>query len=489
MIERRFMSNSKPTYQDLLEKIDHLQSENKQLRLRPAVHSTDARLMDFMKIKSQMANAMLHAEDLKHALRISIQYLSKIDNIHGLGFFKLNKEEDTFEVLQEDKLPKKFVNHFKKQSLLNEFSLQLFPEKSQFYSNSETKTYQSFQLIDFFQNYASVLILPIIEDDSNRYSLLLISKKAFKNNKFFKIIYENIQTQLKSSYSRIIKFEKTDLADDQELSKKEDNYANINKELLRQIKVYRELNIKNQEELDLYKSIINQQKDIIIRINREGQILYQNPSFKQIDLMQEGEDKQLLNYLGEGDFPGLDQILHDFEEGIQQVNCEIQLFHEYAKWFNFFFSPIKNKRGHIVEIQIVARNIDKIIRLEQKLELQKEMLINMLNESDFMGFAIDDNGFISMVTDNLEKETGLKENLFIHQDLKDLVDQNSSKEITNFLNSESQTKLKTQISFSDVKLVMKQFHLELSHLNCMSVKKKYFIGKLYPCNKKPANYN
>ena len=478
------MSDSKPTYQELQAKIDQLQSENKQLRLRPAIHSTDARLLDFMKIKSRLANAMLSANDIQHGIRISVQYLSKINNIHGLGFFKYDKEENFFEILQESKLPKKLLHQLKKADRDSEFIKKFFQGNNTFYTNSEDSKNQDPIILEHTIPYLTVLILPIIEDINVQYTLLLISKKAFKNNRLFKIVYENIQIQLKSSYSRLLAYEKLSnniTTNDSQAHENGNNYENINKELLRQLKVYRDQNLHISKELSLYKSIINQQKDIILRINREGQILYQNPAFEQIRVFKEGDANQLFNYLGDGDFPGIEQILHDFEEGMQQVNCEIQLKYEHPKWFNFFFAPIKNKRGLIMEVQIVARNIDKIIRLEQKLELQKEMLVNMLNESDYLGFAIDKSGYISMVTENLKIKTGLDEHQFIHKTLQDLVDIKCQKEIENFLDSSSNiSSLKTKISFANSNMDIRQFELELNPLNCMSVNNRYFIGNLSP---------
>jgi len=475
------MSDKKPTYQELLSKIEQLQSENKHLRLRPAIHSNDARLLDFMKIKSQLANAMLETTDIKQAIRISIQYLSKIENIHGLGFFKYHIDNQYIEILQDYNLPKRFINQFDKK-LNQELISGLFPNNNKFYSTFDNNNNSDFQRN--FKAYESVLILPIIKNEKCKYSLLLISRKKFKNSRLFKIVYENIQAQLRSSYSRILTKEnastKSQLHEIENLEI-DNNYENINKELLKQLKIYREQNLKYTEELDLYKSIIQQQKDIIIRINREGQILYNNPAFEQIEILNEGDDSQLINYFGEGDFPGLDQILHDFEEGIQQVNCEIQLMVEYPRWFNFFFSPIKNRRDLIVEIQIVARNIDKIIRLEQKLELQKEMLVNMLNKSDYLGLAIDQDGYIKMVTDNLKEKTGLNDQQFLHHSLLELLNIREQKEVEKFLKAKNPTaSLKTHISFKLPHMNHQYFNLEINPLNCISVKSQYFIGNLYP---------
>lgn len=474
--------DNKPTYQELQSKIKQLQSENKQLRLRPAIHSNDARLLDFMKIKSQLANAMLDADDIQHAIRISVQYLSKIENIHGLGFFKYNFQDKKLEILQQEKLPKRFLNTIVERSEQYDLFTELFPNKSKFYTYNFENKHKDF--LKYLKTYKSILVLPIIENKKFKYSLLLISKKIFKNSRLFKIVYENVQAQLKSSYSRIISNEnanaktKSDKLENLEI---DHNFETINKELLRQLKGYREQNIKLSEELGLYKSIIQQQKDIIIRINREGQILYNNPAFKQIKILNAEDDSQLINYFGEGDFPGLDQIMHDFEEGIQQVNCEIQLFIDYPKWFNFFFSPIKNKRGLIVELQIVARNIDEIIRLEQKLELQKEMLVNMLNKSDYMGFAIDQKGYISMVTNKLKEKTGLDERHFVHQALQELVDIQAKKKIEKFLKSNNPNgSLKIPISFKIPHSDQQYFSLELNPLNGIAVNNQYFIGNLYP---------
>lgn len=483
------MSDNKPTYQELQSKLEQLQSENKQLRLRPAIHSNDAKLLDFMKIKSQMAHAMMGSPDIQDAIRLSIQYLSKIENIHGLGFFKYQNQESKIEILQEKKLPKRLINRINNNLFESDFASYLFPEKSKFYSMLPENNNNV--VLEYLKSYESVLVMPIIDNAKYRYSLLLISKKKFKNSRLFRIVYENIQAQLRSSYNRLISIEhKENHLKEMDNLDLDHNYENINKELLKQIKVYREQNVKISEELGLYKSIIQQQKDIIIRINREGSILYNNSAFNQIEILNGLDESQLINYFGEGDFPGLDQIIHDFEEGIQQVNCEIQLMNDYPKWFNFFFSPIKNKRGLIVEIQIVARNIDKIIRLEQKLELQKEMLVNMLNKSDYMGFAIDKQGFISMITDNLEKTTGLDERQFMHQTIQELVDIQGKKEIEKFLESNNPNgSLKTHISFKLPNLNQQSFNLELNPLNCISVNNQYFIGNLYPNKpqKKPIN--
>jgi PAS domain-containing protein len=476
------MSNQRATYQELLDKVEQLQAKNKQLRLRPAVHSADARLISFMKTKSQLANAMLHAQNIKEAIRISVQYLSKIDNIHGLAFFKNNTASYSFEILQEHKIPKRLLNYISNSDSRETTSHILFPQQTLFFTNYNGSNRNDSVFLTHLKSYHSVLILPIVEDSETKYSLLLISKKTFRNSRLFKIVYENIQAQLKSSYSRILSYqnkakeEKTDL---HPLEDSENYYANINKELVRQIKVYREQNIKLGEDLVLYKSIIQQQKDIIVRLNKDGQILFHNPAFNQINI-QNGSDKEnILCYFGEGDFPGFNQILFDFEEGIQQVNCEIQLFDDGPKWYNVYFSPIRNKRDLIVEIQIVARNIDQIIKLEQKLELQKEMLMNMLKESNFLGLSIDQQGFINMVSHNFEHKTKIKESHILHHCLLDLVDANSKNKIENYLNNRGKSSsLNTQIRFKGITTAHQYFTLNIHPINQVSVQNQYFIANL-----------
>ena len=432
------MSDLKPTYEDLLKKIEYLSSENKKLRLRPSVDSTDANLLDFMKVKSQLAHDLMNTDELSRAVAISIKYLLKINNIHAAAIFRCDKQEEKIQVLNEQYTPKKLIKEFTATDCFIKYESIVFPSQSTFYSSYLDK--ENFENVNAFSKYLksfrTILIIPIIEGNQYKYSLLILSKKIYRNSRLFKVVYENIQIQLKSSFNRFINQNTPKLqAENIESfnSEKENDFEKMNLELIHQIRDNRREIQNINEELHLYRSIIDQQKDIIVRINKDGQILYHNPSFSDLKKLNDSGSNHIAAYLGDGDFPGLNRILFDFEEGILQVNCEIEVHSDELRWFHFYFSPIKNSRGLIIEIQVVARNIDRILRLERKLSIQKELLLNILHSHNSICLAIDDKAMIQINSRKCQNFTGIPSDQPLNISLMKLLDQNSQNTLIKYI--------------------------------------------------------
>ncbi|NPD45927.1 MULTISPECIES: PAS domain S-box protein [unclassified Lentimicrobium] len=426
-------------YQALQEKIDKLTAENKRLRLRPSLHSTEANIFEFMNIKSEMAKAMLKAKSVQHVFEISILYLTKITNIHSIAFFQRKNENQDFHIPEQKSCPKKFLTELSAQKKPLEYSSYFFPEKNKYYySKSNTKQHETNPFHRYLAIYQTRVILPIIKDKSSQISLLLLSKKEFTHSQYFKIVIENIQAQLKSSFSRIINQEKLlNQAEHIEDSIKErvTDYQRMNKEFMNQIHQSKKQVMMLTEKLNLYQGIVEKQKDIILRINKEGSILFHNPALKKINFIAGADKNNIISYFGEGDFPGLAQIIHDFEEGIQQINCEIQVQMEQAVWFNFFFTPIKNKRGLIIEIQVSARNINLIKTLEEKLRTQKAIALKMLNNTNDIHFTITKKGDFIFLSDNWEKTLGYSQNGCLNKNISAFVPKKINTNIKNDIQS------------------------------------------------------
>lgn len=365
------MNELEVKYKILQEKIDKLNVENKRLRLRPSLHSKEANVFDFMNIKSAMAEAMLKAKTVQDAFDTGILFLTKISNIHSIVFFYRKKDSQAIIIPGQKSCPKKLLSELSDKGNNATFSSYLFPKKnSYYYSNSSSKDSESAPFDKHLGTHKTRVILPVITVNTTQISVLLLSKKEFRHSQYFRIIVENIQAQLKSSFSRVLFHEQLLHQNEhieESIKKRVEDYQKMNRAFMSQIHQAKKEISKLNENLNLYKGIVEKQTDIILRINKEGSILYHNPAFLNMVFLGGKDKNNLLCYFGDGDFPGIEQVNHDFEEGIQQVNCEIQIQLESLVWFSFFFTPIKNKRGLIIEIQVSGRNIDLIKSLEGKL--------------------------------------------------------------------------------------------------------------------------
>ncbi len=447
------MNDIEDKYKKLQVKMEKLNAENKRLRLRPSLHSTEANIFDFMNIKSIMSEAMLEAQTVQQALNISILYLTKITNIHSIAFFQRDGDGKNIFITGQKSFPKKLLTEFSKQETAVKFGSYIFPENNKYYYPKKDKEYTIDPFNDHLNTYNTRVILPIVKNKTLQLSLLLLSKKEYTQSQYFKIVIENIQAQLKSSFSRIIyQVQLEDQAENIELSVKNrvSDYQHMNRELMNQIHNSKKQVSLLSEKLKLYQGIVDKQKDIILRINREGDILFSNPSFTQLQFIGGVDKNNLVCYLGEGDFPGLPQIIHDFEEGMQQINYEIQVLIDYPVWFNFYFTPIKNKRGLIIEIQVSARNIDFIKSMEEKLRNQKNMVLNMLNNSNNIHFTMTKKGDLLFLSDNWEKILGFPQIDSINKNFSTFLNKKHYKSIENDIQS---ILLKYQdCSFYDFKL-------------------------------------
>jgi PAS domain S-box-containing protein len=262
-------------------------------------------------------------------------------------------------------------------------------------------------------------------------------------------------------------------------------FEKMNSELLQQIKTHKHNEHNISEELELFKSITLQQKDLVLRINTEGQILYHNPPFEHVKKINAEIDESVLNYFGNGDFPGLDFIIHDFEKNIQRVNCEIQMDASGIQWFNVSFIPIRNKRGLLTEIQIAARNINEIKKLEYKLLFQRKMLFSMLNTMDHVSFTINKNGIIDLISNNLYEITGVSPSLIRGKDFREFVHSIDIKEIeksiTNLIKrKESYCLINFRLKRNDETWYWQKAKLKLVFND--KEKTSYFVGFFSPLN-------
>jgi len=405
------MSETTLTYQEIASQLKKLQAENKRLRLRPSLNSTDANILEFMDIKRDLAQATLDANNLNDTMTICTRYIKKITNIHSVSFFTSKPNSSHIDVVDQVGLPKKIIKDLASDHFFDKYYHFLFPPKNAVYfiENIKKSSQIPSDILKLLSKYKTIFVLPVLHNTEINISVLLLSQKAFENNRFIQVLYQSIQAQLSSSFTRIImtevlKYQTLDL--EKSIKARTQSFEIMNKELMKQVQTHRQKEQKISEELDLFKSIILQQKDIVLRINTEGQILYSNPQFQSVKMVNDGLKGNLINYFGNGDFPGLEFINWDFERDIQRVNCEIQLSIPTTEWFNFNFYPIKNKRGMITEIQIVARNINRIKKLENRLRYQKGMLLNMLNTSEKISFTINKQYLVEFISDNWEKYTG-----------------------------------------------------------------------------------
>lgn len=485
------MPVTNPTYEELLKQVNRLQSENKKLRLRPSIHSDGANILEFMNIKSQMAESALLAKNIDEAIDICLSYLMKISNIHSVSFFRTSLHDKNIELIKEKGLPKKFINDLQKTTTKQENNKYFFPlESSLFYSKDGFGFQDLASIFIHFRKFRSMVINPIIRNSNIAISVMLLSTKEFNEDSYFKVLNQSILAQLKSSFSRILATDNLQLQArelEDKIQQRTLDFENMNKELLKQITVHRQKEQKAAEELELFKSIITQQKDLVIRINPEGFLLYHNPSFMHIKQLHEGLKENVLNYFGEGDFPNLSVIISDFENGAQQVICEIQLKIQVLEWYNFYFSPIKNSRGLITEIQIVARNINEIKKMGQELKLQKEMLVNMLNTSDKVSFTINKMGVVEQLSQNWEHYTGVPLNKVIHHQLFDFVYHDDIKKIAPKIQElVSKNKKSCQFNFR-LKYTDNSWNWQTTEMNTILDnygEVLYFVGCFHPIKKK-----
>ncbi|OYT15144.1 MAG: hypothetical protein B7C24_14535 [Bacteroidetes bacterium 4572_77] len=479
------MSENTPIYQDLLSKYKKLQTENKVLRLRPSFNSTQVNVLKFLDIKNQMAKEALPVKTLAEVFEIATKYFIKINNIHSVSFFYSNTSEKKIDLLEEAHLPKKFIsflNREKKDSLLYDF---LFPQENNVIFTDEEKNPASTISKSYFGSYETIVNIPLFGSFEENYSFMILSKKKFKSDDFYRIIVQSLQAQLQSIIYRIHlskKLIERSKVIDTEIEQKTHDIEKMNKELLRQIKIHKQEEQKVSEQLNLYKSVIHQQKDMVLRINTDGQILFKNPAFNENKTISNKGKDYFYSYLGEGDFPGLTPILEDFAKGAQWVLCEIQLLSDSYQWYNFYFTPIKNKRGLITSIQIVARNIDQIKTLEQKLRDQRKMLFNMINTNGKVNFILDGKGNIDLTSNNWEEITSQAISASINKSFLQIVHKDDYKNISKTMNDLLQNNKKK--SFSEFHLSSfpekkATYNLEMNAINDEFDQTSYLFGSFF----------
>jgi len=482
------MSETTLTYQEIVSQLKKLQAENKRLRLRPSLNSTDANILEFMDIKRDLAKATLDANNLNDAMAICTRHIKKITNIHSVSFFTSKPNELHIELVDQVGLPKKIMKDLANDNFFDKYYHFLFPNKNvvYFFENIKQNSPIPSDVLKHLSKYKTIFVLPVLQSKNINISVLLLSQKAFENNRFIQVLDQSIQAQLSSSFTRIVMTEvlKSQTLDlEKSIKSRTQSFELMNRELMKQVQTHRQKEQNISEELDLFKSIILQQKDIVLRINTEGQILYSNPQFQSVKMINNGLKENLINYFGNGDFPGLDFINWDFEREIQRVNCEIQLSIPTTEWFNFNFYPIKNKRGMITEIQIVARNVNRIKKLENRLRYQKGMLLNMLNTSEKISFTINKQHLIEFISDNWEKYTGHSSTRTINHKLIDFahtddLDHIDSKLEPLYSNSTDSCSFTCKLQYAD-----KTWHSQKADLFSIRDTKGevlYFVGSLLP---------
>ncbi len=404
------MSQTTPSYEELISQINKLKADNKSLRLRPSIHSTDANVLNFLDLKNQLSLEALSAKTCKEVIKVCAKYLQKINNIHSVSFFEYKKKK--ISIIREYNLPKKFVQLINNSNDLNHLQSLLFSDRkistNHQVSNSITDKHSKHPFHSFLNSFKSTWTIPLFEEEGRSVSLLLLSRKQYENDTFFRVLIQSLQIQIQSIFQRLLILDEIQQQSNKltkAVEEKTQSIENMNSELLEQIKLHKEKNQYLIEEINLFKSLIHQQKDIVLRINTDGQILFHNPAFKKNIAAAKSDSNLIFSYLGEGDFPGLNTIIQDFDNGIQWVHCEIQLQTDSLDWYNFSFTPTRNKRGIITDIQVVARNIHQVKILEQKLRSQRKILINMIKSNHKVIFIMDTNGIIELVSDNCTNYT------------------------------------------------------------------------------------
>ncbi len=479
------MRKSNLTIDELLLKINRLETENKKLRIRPSMNSEDANIMAFMQTKSLMAEATLDATDIESVISISFGYLLKMAHLHGALFVSRDENSDEIKILKTTGIPKKFMADINRNQTTSEYLAFLFPEKI---SIQEIASAPPDAFIkNNFLSFTTYVVMPIIDFPHIKISLFLVSKREFINYSYLNIIIHNLRTQLRSSFTRVLnlgliskKWEEEEI----QLKTRMTTIEKANIDLMLQLKSSRNDLNNTQAELRFYKGILNEQKDILVRTNMEGQILYQNIAFDNLKpKTTECDLNNICNYLGEGDFPGLSQIINDFERGAKQVSCEIkmQLLDEQL-WFNVYFIPIKNIRDIIFEIQIVARNIHPIKNLENQLKNQNEILLNIMNINHSIGFVIDTSGIILTITDSWTTYLGYQKEDCLKQSIFDYLSKEQQrifeKAVINHSISNHQTVL--SLNFISKSNRMKPFEVRLYNSSLPNQSSAIIIGSLNP---------
>ena len=491
------MSKTTLTYEEILSQLKKAQSENKKLRLRPSVHSPDANIFEFMDIKAQLAKATLAASTINEAIEICVKYICKITNIHSASFFLKDYKNHQISLIKQQGLPKKFIAEINNSDFLLDKASLFFPQEANvFYFDDIIEKNNSFgaHALHHLKGYHTLFILPIIKNTELDISTFLLSKKELHQDKYIKVLYQSILSQLNSTFSRIIMTEKLKTQADNlsnKISERAIGFEKMNLELLQQIKTHKHNEHNISEELELFKSITLQQKDLVLRINKEGQILYNNPPFVHVKKMNNEHDENVLNYFGNGDFPGLDFIIQDFEKNIQRVNCEIQMNASGIQWFNVSFIPIRNKRGLLTEIQIAARNINEIKKLEYKLLFQRKMLFSMLNTMDHVSFTISKNGIIDLIYNNIQEITGVTPIILRDKNYENFVHPSDIKTIKNSIRN----LIKRDKPFCLFNFRLKHHgetwpwqKAKLKLVFNDKEKASYFVGYFYPFNKDEASH-
>ncbi|MGM0502747.1 MAG: PAS domain S-box protein [Bacillota bacterium] len=154
-----------------------------------------------------------------------------------------------------------------------------------------------------------------------------------------------------------------------------------------------ELGIKEEKEKvqkinDRYKGLLDSQRDLIIRTDLEGEIVYVNDAYCQKVSKQREEligSRDFKSLIYDSDLEKIYTAMKNVESPPYQTELETRIKTETGlKWISWEATAIRNNEDQVVELQAVGRDITKLKNAIQEAEkankAKSEFLANMSHE-------------------------------------------------------------------------------------------------------------
>ncbi|MBT1702476.1 PAS domain S-box protein [Chryseosolibacter indicus] len=147
-----------------------------------------------------------------------------------------------------------------------------------------------------------------------------------------------------------------------------------------QITDRKKMEIELRESEARYRSIVDNQLEMICRYREDGTLTFANKSFKQIfGIVDKFSDKFFWEFIPAEQIPAIKTYIQDLFNGKNidlPIENRVRIKGE-IRWHRWFSLPLKNEEGNVYEVQSIGQDITK----HKKLEFEQARLDKIVRES------------------------------------------------------------------------------------------------------------
>jgi PAS domain S-box-containing protein len=158
-----------------------------------------------------------------------------------------------------------------------------------------------------------------------------------------------------------------------------------------------------------FRLLIENQQDIIVKIDSEGSLTYVSPSFLRLQRTsnQNPLKSKLENYVHTTDRAMLKQIIHSFNETKDPKYLELRIISDDGwRWIAWIFNPFTNEETNTIDIIAIGRDITTQKETETQLSETKERMQSIVDYAKDIILSFDMNGRVSTWNKSVERLTG-----------------------------------------------------------------------------------